>query len=86
VLEHLDDPVAFLRSLRLYMAPGAKAFITAAVNAAHSDHIHLYRNGNEVLDHLNEAGFTMEQCYIGAAYKPTSVGVPVPEAAAFIVY
>jgi len=86
VLEHLDDPVAFLRSLRLCMAPGAKAFITAAVNAAHSDHIHLYRNGNEVLDHLNEAGFTMEQCYIGAAYKPTSVGVPVPEAAAFIVY
>lgn len=86
VLEHLDDPVAFLRGLRRCMAPGAKAFITAAVNAAHSDHIYLYRNGGEVLEHLHEAGFTMEQYYVGAAYKPTSVGVPVPEAAAFIVY
>lgn len=86
VLEHLDDPVAFLRGLRRNMAPGAKAFITAALNAAHADHIYLYRNSNEVLAHLNEAGFTLEQSFVGAAYKPSAPGVPVPEAAAFIVY
>lgn len=86
VLEHLDDPVAFLRGLRRNMAPGAKAFITAALNAAHADHIYLYRSGDEVLAHLLEAGFTLEQSFLGAAYKPSGPGVPVPQAAAFIVY
>ena len=86
VLEHLDDPVAFLRGLRRNMAPGARAFITAALNAAHADHIYLYRNSNEVLTHLVDAGFTLEQSFVGAAYKPSSPSVPVPEAAAFIVF
>lgn len=86
VLEHLDDPVAFLRGLRRNMAPDARAFITAALNAAHADHIYLYRNSNEVLTQLIEAGFTLEQSFVGAAYKPASPGMPVPEAAAFIVY
>jgi len=86
VLEHLDDPVAFLRGLRRNMASGARAFITAALNAAHADHIYLYRNSNEVLTQLMEAGFTLEQSFVGAAYKPSSPGMPVPEAAAFIVY
>jgi SAM-dependent methyltransferase len=86
VLEHLDDPVDFLRGLRRNMAPGGRAFITAAVNAAHADHIYLYRNASEVLSHLVEAGFTLEQSFVGAAYKPASPSLPVPEAAAFIVY
>lgn len=86
VLEHMDDPVAFLRGLRRNMALGARAFITAALNAAHADHIYLYRNSNEVLTQLIEAGFTLEQSFVGAAYKPSSPGVPVPEAAAFIVF
>ena len=86
VLEHLDDPVAFLSGLRRNMAPGARAFITAALNAAHSDHIYLYRNSNEVLTHLVDAGFTLEQSFVGAAYKPSSPSLPVPEAAAFIVF
>jgi SAM-dependent methyltransferase len=86
VLEHLEDPVAFLRGLRATMAPGAKAFITAALNAAHADHIYLYRTAEDVLAHLTEAGFTLEQSFVGAAYKPSAPGVPVPLAAAFIVY
>lgn len=85
VLEHLDDPVGFLRALRSNMAPGAKAFVTAALNAAHADHIYLYRNSGEVLAHLQEAGFTMEQAFVAPAYKPSAPGVPVPEAAAFII-
>lgn len=86
VLEHLDDPVAFLRGLRRNMAPGAKAFITAALNAAHADHIYLYRNAGEVLAQLLEAGFSLEQSFVASAYKPSAPGVPVPEAAAFIVF
>jgi len=38
-----------------------------------------------VLAHLLEAGFTLEQSFIGAAYRPSAPGVPVPQAAAFIV-
>jgi hypothetical protein len=45
----------------------------------------LYRNANEVLTHLNEAGFTLEQYFVGAAYKPSSPELPIPEAVAFIV-
>ena len=85
VLEHLDDPVAFLRGLRRNMTPGARAFITAALNAAHADHIYLYRNSDEVLVQLMEAGFSLEQSFVGAAYKPSALGVPVPQVAAFIV-
>lgn len=86
VLEHLDDPVTFLQGLRRNMNRGSRAFITAALNAAHTDHIYLYRNPNEVLAHLLEVGFTLEQSFVGSAYKPTLPGAPVPEAAAFIVY
>jgi len=86
VLEHLDDPVTFLRGLRRNMSDNSKAFITAALNAAHADHIYLYRSPDEVLAQLDEAGFTLEQSFVGAAYKPSAQGVPVPQAAAFIVY
>ncbi|NEK94934.1 methyltransferase [Modestobacter muralis] len=86
VLEHLDDPVAFLRGLRATMAPGGRAFITAALNAAHADHVHLYRSHDDVLAHLVEAGFTLEQSFVGAAYRPSGPGVPVPLAAAFVVH
>lgn len=86
VLEHLDDPIEFLRCLRRNMAPGARAFITAALNAAHTDHIYLYRNPSEVLTQLIEVGFTLEQYFVGAAYKPSSPNLPVPEVAAFIVF
>ena len=86
VLEHLEDPVTFLQALRVALAPGGRAFITAALNAAHADHIYLYRNGEEVLKHLQAAGFSLEQSFLSAAYSPPAPGVPVPLAAAFVVY
>lgn len=85
VLEHLEQPIEFLKALRAGLAPGGKAFITAALNAAHTDHIYLYRNGEEVWEHLRTAGFTLEQSFVAAAYAPPGPGVPVPLAAAFVV-
>jgi 2-polyprenyl-3-methyl-5-hydroxy-6-metoxy-1,4-benzoquinol methylase len=85
VLEHLENPISFLSALRATLNPGGYAFITAAINAAHSDHIYLYRNALEVSDHLMRAGFSIEQIFIGAAYPPQVARPVVPEVAAFIV-
>lgn len=85
VLEHLEDPLAFLRALRAALAPGGRAFITAALNAAHADHIYLYRTPEEVWQQLQQAGFVLEQSFTAAAYAPPAPGLPVPLAAAFVV-
>ncbi|MBV9486201.1 MAG: class I SAM-dependent methyltransferase, partial [Frankiaceae bacterium] len=85
VLEHLEDPVAFLRLLRASLAPGGKAFITAALNAPHVDHIYLYVQSAEVEAQLEAAGFTLEQTFVGVAHPPRAPGLPVPLVAAYIV-
>jgi len=85
VLEHLEDPAAFLQTLRAMLKPGGKAFITAALNAADEDHIYLYENTAQIIEQLTAAGFFVEQSFYNAAYLPASEGVPVPAVAAFIV-
>jgi len=85
VLEHLENPVDFLRALRNAMRSGGKAFITAALNSAHVDHIYLYRETRDVESQLQSAGFVIEESYSAAAYVPPGKGIPVPVAAAFIV-
>lgn len=85
VLEHLEDPVAFLGTLREALKPGGRAFITTDINAAHVDHIYLYENVDQITDQIQSAGFALQQGFIGAAYKPPAPGVPVPTVAAFVV-
>jgi SAM-dependent methyltransferase len=84
VLEHLEDPVTFLRGLRRLLAPTGKAFITAALNAPNEDHIYLYRNVAEVMEQLRQSGFAVEQFHSCFAYKPKRIDDPVPEIAAFV--
>lgn len=85
VLEHLEDPVLFLRALRERLAPNGRAFITAALNAAQVDHIYLYETAEQVLSDLQEAGFALEQGFMAVPYPPTTPGSPVPGIATFIV-
>lgn len=84
VLEHLEDPVALLGSLKNMTAPGGRLFITAALNAANADHIYLYRNAEEVLSHAEEAGLHVEQYHFGNAYPAPKYGVPVPGVMAMV--
>lgn len=57
VLEHLENPGEFCRWLFDMIRPGGQAFITAALNAGHSDHIFLIRHPVEVEKMLIDAGF-----------------------------
>lgn len=85
VLEHLEDPTSFLRMLRESLLPGGRAFITAALNSAHIDHIYLYESAEDVHEQLKAAGFALEQAFIGAAYPPPAPDAPVAAVAAFVV-
>ena len=57
VLEHLEDPPAFIRGLLAGVKPGGWGYITAAINAGHTDHIYLYRSPDEVRKEIEEAGW-----------------------------
>jgi len=57
VIEHVEEPVGLIRSLKNLLSPGGQAFITAPTNAGTIDHIYLFRNKQEILDVIDEAGF-----------------------------
>lgn len=75
VLEHLEDPVAYLRALYNMVRPGGYAYIAAAVNAAHVDHIYLYRSPDDVAAEIKQAGFEIVDSRSELAYdgKPLAV-------------
>lgn len=75
VLEHLENPAEFVQGLFRMTRPGGYSYISAAINAGHVDHIYLYRNPDEVLRHLTDAGFTVIDSKAEFAYggKPVEV-------------
>jgi SAM-dependent methyltransferase len=85
VLEHLEDPVAFLVGLKKLTAPGGRLFVTAALNAAHADHIYLYGKPEEVVAQVEAAGLHLEHSFFANAYAPAKPGLPVPGALAMVL-
>lgn len=85
VLEHLEDPQAFLQALEKMLKPGGYGLISAAINAPNADHIYLYRDSKEVEHQLINAGFEIVDSTIDAAYPPKSDEDLVPINVAFIV-
>jgi SAM-dependent methyltransferase len=84
VLEHLEDPLSFLKSLRKMLRFGGYGLISAAVTAPNEDHIYLYNSAAEVHAQLAEAGFTILDSQEDRAYDPKA-SEPVPINAAFVV-
>lgn len=85
VLEHLEDPGAMLSALKGITEPGGRLFVTAALNAAHADHLYLYRQPQDVLDQVARAGLRVEHCFAANAYAPARSGGVVPSALAMVL-
>ena len=84
VLEHLENPEEFCRWLFDMVKPGGHAYITAAVNAAHSDHIFHFRDPLQLEAMLRAAGFQPMslQEEFAAGYKPREI---TPSLAGYLV-
>lgn len=85
LLEHLEDPQAFLRELRGTVASGALGLITAAIDAPNRDHIYLYRDNESIAAQIEVAGFEIVQQENFAAYIPASEQETAPQSGCFVV-
>lgn len=85
VLEHLEDPLAFLKGLNKLLAPGGLGMITAAVTAPNADHIYLYNSVDELVTQAREAGFIVVDSREDKAYEPRRPNESVPRNAIVIV-
>jgi SAM-dependent methyltransferase len=85
VLEHLEDPLAFLKGLNKLLAPGGLGMITAAVTAPNADHIYLYNSVDELVAQVREAGFIAIDYREDKAYEPRRPNESAPRNAIVIV-
>jgi ubiquinone/menaquinone biosynthesis C-methylase UbiE len=85
VLEHLEDPLAFLKGLNKLLEPGGLGMITAAVTAPNADHIYLYNSVDELIDQVQESGFIVLDSREDKAYEPRRQNESVPRNAIVIV-
>lgn len=85
LLEHLEDPQAFLCDLRRVVKVGALGLLTAALDAPNRDHIYLYRDNDAVREQILEAGYEVLAEENFAAYQTASAQETVPQAACFVV-
>lgn len=60
VLEHIEDPLLLLKKFCSLANNGAFIYITTAINSPAVDHIHLFRNLDEVLSLFYESGLEVE--------------------------
>jgi SAM-dependent methyltransferase len=61
VLEHVDDPAAFLRRARTFMAPGATMYMATCANCPAPDHVYLFRNVPAIRELVRSAGLEIER-------------------------
>ena len=61
VLEHVEEPDRFLRRLADLAAPGAYIYVTTCINAPAIDHIHLWRNTDDLEALIERCGLTIRK-------------------------
>lgn len=60
VLEHVENPIELLRSLKGLLNDDGRIFITTPTNAPTIDHIYLFHNKEEIREVINSSGFEIE--------------------------
>jgi 2-polyprenyl-3-methyl-5-hydroxy-6-metoxy-1,4-benzoquinol methylase len=60
VLEHVEEPVVFLKRIRSVAADDAYIFITTPINAPAIDHIYLFDSFESIESHILDAGLRVE--------------------------
>ncbi len=60
VLEHVEEPIKLLKTLKHLLHKDGKLFLTTVTNAPAIDHIYLFRNAHEIRDIIYKAGFNIE--------------------------
>jgi 2-polyprenyl-3-methyl-5-hydroxy-6-metoxy-1,4-benzoquinol methylase len=63
VLEHLEDPLTFLRALSPLLAPGGTMFINVPVNSPAIDHLFLLSTPEEAMQLVRDAGLEVIQSH-----------------------
>ncbi len=76
VLEHVPRPDLVLERVRAALAPGGRAFLTAAVNAPQADHVHLFRSDEDVFAMAVAAGLAVRS-HLSVAH-PSRADDPCP--------
>jgi SAM-dependent methyltransferase len=67
VLEHVERPGDALTALRACLAPDGRIFVNAPVNAPAIDHIYHFREPEELLHLVRNAGFLVDDVIIAPA-------------------
>lgn len=60
VIEHLEDPLDLLKKIGHVLSPNGRIFLTAPANAPAIDHIYLFKNIDEIISLIEEAGYIVE--------------------------
>ncbi len=84
VLEHLEDPQIFIDALYSSVKDNGFGYITAAINAGHTDHIYLYRSPDEVEEQIHKSGWKIINKKIEYANETKPINIR-PTIAAFFV-
>ncbi|MFZ6024737.1 MAG: class I SAM-dependent methyltransferase [Bacteroidota bacterium] len=59
VLEHVENPYAFLRKIYDLVNSESFVYITTCANAPEIDHLYLFKNASEVIELVQSAGFAI---------------------------
>lgn len=73
VLEHVENPLEFLKKCKALMTDSGKCYISTCANAAEVDHIYLFRSSAEVESLILSANFKIQEKII-LPYHGYSVG------------
>lgn len=61
VLEHVDEPLLFLRKIYTLADNTAFIFLTTAINSPYPDHIYHFHNKNEIYDLFDQASLRVKK-------------------------